>query len=147
MLFKRNQTKQKIYPSLEDLHTNASLSKTRLRHNLLQKTGSYTAATNILFHFCIVEYLGQKMSDVDDELLALAGGDVSSDEEEQHQRQHSGDDNDDDENDVQMNISRSGSESRDDTPEKRKSDTKKTPAKKTKRRANVEEESEEEGEA
>jgi RNA polymerase-associated protein RTF1 len=74
------------------------------------------------------------MSDVDDELLALAGGDVSSDEEE-----------------ASMNISRDESRSPTPPPAKKEAPvkgiaTKKAPAKKPKKRARSDD-SEEEGEA
>jgi len=75
------------------------------------------------------------MSDVDDELLALAGGDVSSDEE------------------ASMNLSRAESRSPSPPPPAKKKDapargvaTQKTPAKKAKRRSRGDD-SEEEGEA
>lgn len=78
------------------------------------------------------------MSDIDDELLALAGGDVSSDDEEP------------------MDMSRDGSRSPSPAPASSKekdiparpASGKKTPAKSTKRRSSrSDDESDEEGEA
>ncbi len=94
--------------------------------------GCSTTQSSLSKHPSIPSYPAAGMSDIDDELLALAGGDVSSDEEEE------------------MNVSRD--DSRSPPPAKKKETTtkgvaqKKAPAKKAKKRSR-DDDSEEEGEA
>ncbi|OAA66601.1 RNA polymerase 2 transcription elongation factor [Niveomyces insectorum RCEF 264] len=112
------------------------------------------------------------MSDVDDELLALAGGDMSSDEEESSQPQQqqrkskssagASENEHEDDDEAPVNTSRGGSESRpvsrgDSAANRaahspaasasRGSAVNRTPAKKARRRTRSDDESEEEGEA